>query len=170
MCHNHFHSKTKQRTLHWHKLSTHITFITHCQSTRENAITIHNKKISVIFHQHGFKHKCSTHTALHNICHQIAKGFNNSRPLQCTIVVVLNMSKAFDTVNIHKFTLTNIPNTIIKFIASYIKRQACTQCNGTYIYIYALNTIHLPPNHKRFQQSKASTTHCSCSFGHEQGI
>ena len=46
------------------------------------------------------------------------------------------MSKAFDTVNIHKLihqlTLTNIPNIIIKFISKYIKgRQACTQYNGT---------------------------------------
>ena len=40
------------------------------------------KNIPVISHQHGFKHKYSTHTALHNICHQIAKGFNNPRPSQ----------------------------------------------------------------------------------------
>ena len=44
------------------------------------------------------------------------------------------MSKAFDTVNthklIHKLTLTNIPNIIIKFTENYIKRQqACTQYN-----------------------------------------
>ena len=29
---------------------------------------------------------------------------------------------------------------------------------------------HLPPNHKRLQQFKAFTTHCSIHFGHEQGI
>ena len=41
------------------------------------------------------------------------------------------MSKAFDTINIHtiirKLLQTNIPGTIIKFIANYIKgRKACT--------------------------------------------
>ena len=82
------------------------------------------ENIPIIFHQHRLKHKHSTHTALHNICHQITKGFN-PRPLQCTVAVILDMSKAFDTVNIckliHKFTLTNMPSTIIKFIANYIK-------------------------------------------------
>ena len=42
------------------------------------------------------------------------------------------MSKAFDTVNIHKLTLTSIPNIIIKSIVNNTKgRQACTQFNGT---------------------------------------
>ena len=63
-------------------------------------------------------------------CHQIKKGFNN---LQRNVAVALYISKAFDTVNIHKLTLTNIPNPIIiKFLANYVKeRQACTQYNDT---------------------------------------
>ena len=45
--------------------------------------------------------------------------------------VALDMSKAFDTINIHtlirKLLQTNIPGTIIKFIANYIKgRKAYT--------------------------------------------
>ena len=83
------------------------------------------KNILVIFHQHKFKHKHSTHTALHNICHRITKGFNNPSPPLCTVAIALAMSKIFDTVNIHKLihklTLTNIPNIIIKFIANCIK-------------------------------------------------
>ena len=48
-----------------------------------------------------------------------------------TITVALDMSKAFDTINIHtlirKLLQTNIPGTIIKFIANYIKgRKAYT--------------------------------------------
>ena len=51
------------------------------------------------------------------------------------------MSKAFDKVNIHKLTLTNIPNIIIKFKANYIKgRQACTQYNGTLSKLKRINT------------------------------
>ena len=42
-----------------------------------------------------------------------------------TITVALDMSKAFDTINIHtlirKLLQTNIPGTIIEFIANYIK-------------------------------------------------
>ena len=44
-----------------------------------------------------------------------------------TITVALDMSKAFDTINIHtlirKMLQTKIPGTIIKFIANYIKRR-----------------------------------------------
>ena len=48
-----------------------------------------------------------------------------------TITVALDMSKAFDTINIHtlirKLLQTNIPGTIIKFIANYMKgRKAYT--------------------------------------------
>ena len=48
-----------------------------------------------------------------------------------TITVALDMNKAFDTINIHtlirKLLQTNIPGTIIKFIANYIKgRKAYT--------------------------------------------
>ena len=51
------------------------------------------------------------------------------------------MSKVFDTVNIHKLTLTNIPNIIIKFIANYIKRrQTCTQYNGTLSKLKQINS------------------------------
>ena len=42
-----------------------------------------------------------------------------------TITVALEMSKSFDTINIHtlirKLLQTNIPSIIIKFIANYIK-------------------------------------------------
>ena len=44
-----------------------------------------------------------------------------------TITVALDMSKAFDTINMHtlirKLLQTNIPGTIIKFIANYIKER-----------------------------------------------
>ena len=48
-----------------------------------------------------------------------------------TITVALDMSKAFDTINIHtlirKLLQTMIPGTIVKFIANYIKgRKAYT--------------------------------------------
>ena len=81
--------------------------------------------IPPVKHQHGFKSLHSTTTALHQITNQIVKGFNQKQPPERTIVVSLDLSKAFDTVNIHnliqKLQQTNIPNLIKKFVANYIK-------------------------------------------------
>ena len=54
-----------------------------------------------------------------------------------TITVSLDMSKAFDTINIHtlirKMLQTNIPGTIIKFMANYIKEhKAYTHAETTH--------------------------------------
>src|SRR6476469_2024715 len=76
-------------------------------------------------HQHGFKTNHSTSTALHQLTNQITQGFNKPQAPDRTIVVSLDLSKAFDTVDIHslihKLHHTNIPPTIIKYIANYIK-------------------------------------------------
>ena len=81
--------------------------------------------------QHGYKTQHSTVTALHTLNNTVAKGFNQMAPPARTITVALDMSKAFDTINIHtlirNLLQTNIPGTIIKFIANYIKgRKAYT--------------------------------------------
>ena len=56
---------------------------------------------------------------------------NNGHNITRTIAVALDMSKAFDTVNIHtlidKLTQANIPHTILRYISNYIKgRMAYT--------------------------------------------
>ena len=80
--------------------------------------------------QHGYKIQHSTVTALHTVNNTVARGFNLMAPPARTITVALDMSKTFDTINIHtlirKLLQTNIPGTIIKFIANYINgRKAC---------------------------------------------
>ena len=65
---------------------------------------------------------------LHTFNNTIAKGFNQMAPPARTITVALdNMSKAFDTINIHtlirKLLQTNLPGTTIKIIANYIERR-----------------------------------------------
>ena len=84
--------------------------------------------------QHGYKTQHSTVTALHTLNNTVAKGFNQMAPPARTITVALDMSIAFDTINIHtlirKLLQTNIPGTIIKFIANYIKRR---KAYSTYI-------------------------------------
>ena len=56
-----------------------------------------------------------------------------------TITVALDMSKAFDTINIHtlirKLLQTNNPGRIIKFIANYIKG-----CKAYTTYLFAFET------------------------------
>ena len=81
--------------------------------------------------QHGYKTQHSTVTALHTLNNTEAKGFTQMAPPARTITVALDMSKALDTISIHtlirKLLQTNIPGTIIKFIANYIKgRNAYT--------------------------------------------
>ena len=75
--------------------------------------------------QHGYKTQHASVTALHRVNNTVAKEFNQMAPLARTITVALDMSKAFDTINIHtlirKLLQTNIPGTIFKFIANYIK-------------------------------------------------
>ena len=81
--------------------------------------------------QHGYKTQHSTVTALHTLNNTVAKGFNQMAPPARTITVALDMSKAFDTINIHtlirKLLQTNNPGTIIGFIADCVGgRKACT--------------------------------------------
>src|SRR5579872_865454 len=78
----------------------------------------------------------STVTALHKITNTIAKGFNEPQPPSCTVLVSLDMSKAFDTVNINKLinkihTTTILPN-MINLFANYVTgRKAFTQFQNT---------------------------------------
>ena len=75
--------------------------------------------------QHGYKAQHPTVTELHTLNNTVAKGFNQMAPPARTITVAHDMSKAFNTINIHtlirKLLQTNIPGTIIKFITNYIK-------------------------------------------------
>ena len=72
--------------------------------------------------QHGYETQHSTVTALHTLYNTVTKGFNQMAPPARAIIVVLDMSKAFDIHTLIRNLLpTNIPGTIIKFITTYIK-------------------------------------------------
>ena len=51
--------------------------------------------------QHGYKTQHSTVTALHTVNNTVVKGFNQMAPPVRTIIVALDMSKAFDKINTH---------------------------------------------------------------------
>ena len=112
--------KTQQRHRQGQLIQAHIPPLSNC-------ITAYIPNTHM---QHGYKTQHSTVTALHTLNNTVAKGFNQMAPPARTITVALDMSKAFDTINIHtlirKLLQTNIPGTIIKLIANYIKGLAYT--------------------------------------------
>ena len=81
--------------------------------------------------RHGCRTQHSAVPALHTLDNTVAEGFNQMAPPARTITVALDMSKAFDTIHIHtlirKLLQTNIPGTIIEFIADCVRgRKAYT--------------------------------------------
>ena len=117
--------------------------------------------------QHGYKTQHSTVTALHTLNNTVATGFNQMAPPARPITVALDMSKAFDIINIHtlirKLLQTKIPGTIIKLITNYIKRRKAyttysnhtsrqrqfktgvTQGGVLSLTLFNINTSDLPP-------------------------
>ena len=128
---HHSKSKTKLRHEHRHIIQTHLTSLNDSKTLEKTLLPYITTNIPHIYTQHGFKSNHSTSTALHNINNTIETGFKQNKQPERTITVALDMSKAFDTVNIHALThklhQTNIPHIIIKYIANYIKgRKAYT--------------------------------------------
>ena len=75
--------------------------------------------------QHVYKTQHYTVTALHILNNTVAKGFKQMALPIRTCTVAVDMSKGFDTKNLHtliiKLRQTKIPGTIIKLIVNYIK-------------------------------------------------
>ena len=121
---HHTNSKSKQRHEHRHIIQTHLTSVSDSKTLEKTLLPYITNNI---YTQHGFKSNHATSTALHNINNTIATGFYQNKPPERTITVALDIIKAFDTVNIHTLThklhQINIPQTIIKYIANYIKRR-----------------------------------------------
>ena len=87
-------------------------------------------------HQHGFRTGHSTTTALCEITTAIAGGLNSKRPHERTIVVALDLSKAFDTV-CHTQLLqdlydSTLPNVHKRWLANYMAgRQSYVEFRGS---------------------------------------
>jgi hypothetical protein len=58
-----------------------------------------NKAVNLARHQHGFRKGHSTNTALHTINNHITKGLNKNKPVDRTVTVAIDLSRAFDTVD-----------------------------------------------------------------------
>lgn len=82
--------------------------------------------------QHGFRAKHSTMTALHDLNQAIATGFNQDLPPDRTLLVQLDLSKAFDMVSHNKLIKdineTNLPDHLKRWMSCYLRgRQSKVQ-------------------------------------------
>ena len=76
-------------------------------------------------HQHGFRPKRSTVSALLEVQSHISEGMNKRKPCDRTILVALDLSRAFDTVD-HEQLLADIlhlelSDTLKKFLSCYLR-------------------------------------------------
>ena len=86
-------------------------------------------------HQHGFRKAHSTVTALQSISDHITTGLNKAKPVDRTVLVAIDLSKAFDTVN-HELLLKDILDLPLNhhlksFLAGYLRgRQTFVDFRG----------------------------------------
>ena len=82
--------------------------------------------------QHGFRPEHSTVTALYDFNEAVAAGFNKEVPPDRTILVQLDLSKAFDMVSLDKLTKeldsTTLPGSVKRWLNCYLNgRQSRVQ-------------------------------------------
>ena len=78
-------------------------------------------------HQHGFRKGRSTLTALQEISEHITTGLNKAKPVDRTVMVAIDLSRAFNTVN-HKSLLNDVAhlplnNHLRRFLFAYLRGQ-----------------------------------------------
>lgn len=86
-------------------------------------------------HQHGFRSGRSTITALNTVVHAITTGLNKPKPCDRTIMVALDLTAAFDTVNIatllEDVRTTNISARTKRWLRAYLRgRSTFTEYQG----------------------------------------
>jgi hypothetical protein len=91
-----------------------------------------NEHLTVPDFQHGFRKDHSTVTALYDFNEAVASGFNKEAPPDRTILVQLDLSKAFDMVSLEKLinelNLTSLPESVKRWLNCYLSgRQSKVQ-------------------------------------------
>lgn len=70
--------------------------------------------LELVDHQHGYGKNRSTTTALHHITDFIQRGLNEKAPNKRSVMVALDLFRAFDTVShsilLKKMLVSNLPN------------------------------------------------------------
>ena len=85
--------------------------------------------------QHGFRPRRSTTSALLPLTTAIADGFNEAKPPKRTVVVAVDLSRAFDTVNhdllLQKVYDTNLNSNLVRWLSTYPRgREQAVVYNG----------------------------------------
>ena len=129
--------KTQHRHRQGHLIQAHIPPLSNCKGTGEELASLHNSNHTKYTHATRVQNTTLYIDGTTDTNNTVAKGFNQMVPSVQTITVAVDMSKAFDTINIHtiirKLLQRNIPGTIIKFIANYIKDAKPTQHKKAHI-------------------------------------
>ena len=86
-------------------------------------------------HQHGFRQARSTVSALQETTNYIERGLNNKKPPLRTVLVAIDLSKAFDTVSLEillkDILQLNLCQPLKKFLAAYLRgRHQYTEFRG----------------------------------------
>ena len=90
-----------------------------------------NEAVNLADHQHGFRKGRSTTTALHTINNFITTGLNMKKPVERTVSVAIDLSKAFDTVD-HHLLLQDIKSLPLN---SYVTRFLCAYLRGRQTFV-----------------------------------
>ena len=104
-----------------------------------------NENLPIPDFQHGFRKNHSTVSALHDFNVDVTNGFNKKRPPNRTILVQLDLSKAFDMVN-HDKLLSDINNTTLpgatkRWLSTYLRgRQSKVSFRDTTSKFWNLRT------------------------------
>ena len=76
-------------------------------------------------HHYGFRAKHSTTTSLCHLTHDIATGFNRKRPPDRTVLAAVDLTQAFDRVNIDKLLRhllqSNLNPAVTRWLAVYLR-------------------------------------------------
>ena len=137
-------------------IQANIPPICYCKNTRECDSSIHNTKHTKHHHNTTWvQTKHFTNTALHNINNTVATGFNQPIPPTRTIAVALDMSKEFDTVNIH--TLTDKLSHTRTYHIPYSDTSQTTSRDAWHT--QHSGTTHLQNDHSNQEYHKAASFH-----------
>ena len=82
------------------------------------------KHLPIPDHQHGFRAKHSTVTALDEFNQKISQGFNKKKPASRTVLLQIDLSKAFDMVSHEKLlkdlNRSSLPESVKRWFNSYL--------------------------------------------------
>ena len=115
--------------------------------------------------QHGFRAAHSTTTLLTSLTQNIANGFNEKQPPSRTVMVAIDINKAFDTTPRHilmqKILRTELPTNYKKWLINFISGR---QAHVTYIKVlsqnadlYTMGSYRAPSYHQAYSISSLAT-------------